>query len=144
MQGIILAAGMGKRLKDLTKDVTKCMVKVNGITLIERMLLQLEELKLDRIILVVGYKKEKLMDYINSLNIKTPIIFVHNDIYYRTNNIYSLYLAKDYLLENDTLLLESDLIFDKIVLKKIYNSKEDAVALVSKFKSWMDLSLIHI
>ena len=67
MQGIILAAGMGKRLKDLTKDVTKCMVKVNGITLIERMLLQLEELKLDRIILVVGYKKEKLMDYINCL-----------------------------------------------------------------------------
>lgn len=144
MQGIILAAGMGKRLKDLTKDVTKCMVKVNGITLIERMLLQLEELKLDRIILVVGYKKEKLMDYINSLNIKTPIIFVHNDIYYRTNNIYSLYLAKDYLLENDTLLLESDLIFDKIVLKKIYNSKEDAVALVSKFKSWMDGTVVTL
>ncbi len=144
MQGIILAAGMGKRLKDLTKDVTKCMVKVNGITLIERMLLQLEELKLDRIILVVGYKKEKLMDYINSLNIKTPIIFVHNDIYYRTNNIYSLYLAKDYLLENDTLLLESDLIVDKIVLKKIYNSKEDAVALVSKFKSWMDGTVVTL
>ena len=56
MQGLILAAGMGKRLKDLTRNNTKCMVKVNGITLIERMLHQLEKFKLSRIVIVVGYE----------------------------------------------------------------------------------------
>ena len=96
MQALILAAGMGKRLKDLTSDSAKCMVKVNGKTLIERMLSQLDELNLSKIIIVVGYKAEGLKSYINSLNIKTPITFVTNKIYSKTNNIYSLYLAKNY------------------------------------------------
>ena len=53
MQGLILAAGMGKRLKDLTQENTKCMVKVNGVTLIDRVLHQLEKLHLSRIVIVV-------------------------------------------------------------------------------------------
>ena len=70
MQAIILAAGMGKRLKELTKNNTKCMVKVNGITLIERMLRQIEKHLLSRIVSVVGYEGQKLVEYINTLNIK--------------------------------------------------------------------------
>lgn len=89
MQGIILAAGMGKRLKDLTQNNTKCMVKVNGVTLIERMLRQLDALGLARIVIVVGYEGKKLMDYVDSLAISTPICFVDNPIYDKTNNIYS-------------------------------------------------------
>ena len=60
MQAIILAAGMGKRLKELTQNNTKCMVRVNGVTLIERMLKQLDELDLKRIVLVIGYQGKKL------------------------------------------------------------------------------------
>ena len=56
MQAVILAAGMGKRLGELTKNNTKCMIKVNGITLIERVLTQLSSLPLTRIIIVIGYK----------------------------------------------------------------------------------------
>ena len=97
MQAIILAAGMGKRLKELTQDNTKCMVKVNGVTLIERMLRQLERQHLSRIVIVVGYKGQKLIDYIATLDIQTPIVYVNNPIYDKTNNIYSLFLAKDYL-----------------------------------------------
>src|SRR5690554_2403823 len=118
MQALILAAGMGKRLKELTRDSAKCMVKVNQKTLIERMLYQLDRLKLREIVIVVGYKADRLISYINSLDIQTPITFVTNDIYYKTNNIYSLYLARDYLLKDDTLLLESDLIFSDTLLKK--------------------------
>ena len=88
MQAIILAAGMGSRLKELTKNNTKCMVKVNGVTLIDRMLHQIEKNKIDRIIIVVGYKGEVLKEYINSLDIKIPITFVENPIYNKTNNIY--------------------------------------------------------
>ena len=112
MQGLILAAGMGKRLKNLTQNNTKCMVKVNGVSLIDRMLHQLEKIHLSRIVIVVGYEGKKLMDYIDTLDIQTPICFVDNAIYDKTNNIYSLSLAKEYLLKEDTILLESDLIFE--------------------------------
>ncbi|MGI6746995.1 MAG: NTP transferase domain-containing protein [Anaerovoracaceae bacterium] len=118
MQALILAAGMGKRLKELTRDSAKCMVEVNGRTLIERMLFQLDELNLTEIIIVVGYKAKELISFINTLNIRTPIIFVTNEIYSKTNNIYSLYIARDYLIKDDTLLLESDLILSDGVLKK--------------------------
>lgn len=64
MQAIILAAGMGKRLGDLTKDNTKCMIKVNGTYLIDRLLSQLDSLNLERIILVIGYQGEKLRTHI--------------------------------------------------------------------------------
>ncbi|MBQ6341675.1 MAG: aminotransferase class I/II-fold pyridoxal phosphate-dependent enzyme [Anaerolineaceae bacterium] len=138
MQAIILAAGMGKRLKDLTKNNTKCMVKVNGVTLIERMLQQIEKQNVSRIIIIIGYKGQKLIDYIETLNIKTRIIFIENAIYYRTNNIYSLSLAKDWLCREDTLLFESDIIFEDTVLDELVQDPRDTLALVDKYESWMD------
>lgn len=144
MQGLILAAGMGKRLKDLTQNNTKCMVKVNGVSLIDRMLHQLDQLQLSRIIIVVGYEGQKLIDYISTLSIKTPICFVDNPIYDKTNNIYSLSLAKEYLKQEDTLLLESDLIFEDDVLKCILDDPRETLALVDKYESWMDGTCIKI
>ena len=138
MQAIILAAGMGRRLKELTQNNTKCMVKVNGVTLIERLLGQLEKQELSRIVIVVGYEGKKLMDYIATLNVKTPIVYVENNIYNKTNNIYSLALAKDYLCEEDTLLFESDLIFEDAVIDAIVSDPRPSLALVDKYESWMD------
>lgn len=144
MQAIILAAGMGKRLKDLTADNTKCMVKVNGVTLIERMLTQLDNRNLRRIILVVGYEGKKLIDYIETLPIHTPIDFITNSIYDKTNNIYSLALAKDRLCEDDTLLLESDLIFEDSVLDALMDDPRPTLALVDKYESWMDGTVVKL
>lgn len=94
MQGLILAAGMGKRLKQLTDNNTKCMVKVNGVTMIERALRILDRKGLSKIVIVVGYKGQNLKEYVKELDINTPIIFIDNPIYDKTNNIYSLALAK--------------------------------------------------
>lgn len=138
MQAVILAAGMGKRLKELTRNNTKCMVSVNGVTLIERMLRQLEHWNLTRIVVVIGYEGRKLQAYINGLEIGTPIVFVENDIYDRTNNIYSLALAKDFLREDDTLLLESDLIFEDSVIGELLHDERSTLALVDRYESWMD------
>lgn len=138
MQGIILAAGMGSRLKKLTQNKPKCMVEVSGTTLIERALRQLDKLKLNRIVIVTGYSCETLINFIEGFDIDTPIVFVNNEIYDKTNNIYSLYLAKDFLESDDTLLLESDLIFEEGILEKIINDKEENLALVDKYESWMD------
>ncbi|MFO7790626.1 MAG: aminotransferase class I/II-fold pyridoxal phosphate-dependent enzyme [Bacteroidota bacterium] len=144
MQAIILAAGMGKRLKELTEERTKCMVEVNGTTLIERMLLQIDQVNLSRVVIVVGYHGKELIDFILSLNISTPVTFIHNEIYDKTNNIYSLYLAKDYLLNDDTLLFESDLIFEDNVLKKLIDAPYPNLTLVSKYESWMDGTVVTI
>lgn len=138
MQGIILAAGMGKRLKDLTNDNTKCMVKVNGVTMIERALRILDKKNLTKVVIVVGYKGQKLIDFINTLDIKTPIEFIDNPIYDKTNNIYSLALAKDYLCSDSTLLLESDLVFEESVIDALIDDPRENLALVDKFESWMD------
>ena len=144
MQAIILAAGMGKRLKELTQNNTKCMVKVNGQTLIERMLSQIDARHLSRIVIVVGYEGQKLMDYIATLPVKTPIVYVKNPIYDKTNNIYSLFLAKDYLCEEDTLLFESDLIFEDSVISALLEDPRDTLALVDRYESWMDGTCIKI
>lgn len=144
MQAIILAAGMGRRLKDLTQDNTKCMVKVNGVTLIDRMLHQIEAQHLSRIVIVVGYEGQKLIDYIASLGISTPITYVNNPIYDKTNNIYSLALAKDWLCKEDTLLFESDLIFEDSVLEELINDPRDTLALVDKYESWMDGTCVKL
>ena len=144
MQAIILAAGMGRRLKDLTADNTKCMVKVNDERLIDRGLRQLDSQGLDRIVIVVGYMGEKLIKHITALNIATPIVFVDNPIYDKTNNIYSLFLAKDYLLQQDTLLLESDLIIEDGVLESLIANPYPSLALVAKYESWMDGTVITL
>lgn len=144
MQAIILAAGMGKRLKELTQDRTKCMVQVNGVALIDRMLHQIESRHLSRIVIVVGYQGEKLMKYIDTLGIRTPIVYVQNPIYDKTNNIYSLALAKDYLCQDDTLLFESDLIFEDAVIDQLLDDPRETLALVDKYESWMDGTCVKL
>ena len=144
MQAIILAAGMGKRLKALTAGNTKCMVKVNGVSLIERALSQLDDLGLSRVVIVIGYRGEQLREYVETLDIKTPIEFVMNPVYDRTNNIYSLYLASDYLEEEDTLLLESDLVFEEGVLRELVEDPRPSLALVDKYESWMDGTVVKV
>lgn len=145
MQAIILAAGMGKRLGELTKENTKCMVSVNGVRLIDRMLTQLATRNLSRVVIVVGYKKEELIAHIgNRYDDHIKIEYVHNDIYDKTNNIYSLALAKEYMLEEDTLLLESDLIFDDSMLDLIIHNPYPNLALVAKYETWMDGTMVRI
>ena len=134
MQAIILAAGMGKRLGDLTKDNTKCMIKVNGTYLIDRLLSQLDSLNLERIILVIGYQGEKLRTHIEKQSRNTPIEYIYNPVYNKTNNIYSLYLAKEELQKQDTLLIESDLIFEDTLFHKILNNPYPNLALVAKYE----------
>ncbi|MBQ5375192.1 MAG: aminotransferase class I/II-fold pyridoxal phosphate-dependent enzyme, partial [Bacteroidaceae bacterium] len=145
MQAIILAAGMGKRLGELTKDNTKCMVPVNGIRLIDRMLTQLSALQLNRVVIVVGYQGENLIRHIGDrYDDRLKIEYIHNPIYDKTNNIYSLGLAKAQMQEDDTLLLESDLIFDSAMLNLIISHPYPNLALVAKYETWMDGTMVRL
>ena len=144
MQAIILAAGMGRRLGELTDDNTKCMLEVNGTRLIHRTLDNLTEVGIKRVVLVVGYKAENVKRLIGDRYKDIDIVYVENKIYDKTNNIYSLFLAREYLLERDSLLLESDLIFESSVLRKIVENKYPNIALVDKYESWMDGTVVTL
>ncbi len=86
MQAIILAAGMGSRLGNLTEVHPKCMVEVSGISMIERMLRQLDDKNLEKIVIVNGYEHQVLEDFIGKININTKIEYITNHIYDETNN----------------------------------------------------------
>lgn len=144
MQAIILAAGMGRRLGEFTADNTKCMLEVNGVRLIDRMLEQLAELNLSRIVIVIGYQGEKLKNYLSKKYPAWPLVFVENPIYDKTNNIYSLWLARGFMAEEETLLLESDLIFEDSVLESAVSSEYRDCALISKYETWMDGTMVRI
>ena len=136
---------MGRRLGELTKENTKCMVPVNGVRLIDRLLGQLSRLKLNRVIIVVGYQGQKLIDYIgNRYESKLKIEFAENPIYDKTNNIYSLSMVKDKLQEDDTLLIESDLIFSDRFFPMIIENPYPNLALVAKYESWMDGTMVRL
>lgn len=145
MQAIILAAGMGRRLGEYTRDNTKCMLPVNGERLIDRVLGQLSQLGLSRVVIVVGYKGQNLIDYIgHRYDDHLKIEYVNNPVYDKTNNIYSLSLAKDKLQEDDTLLIESDLIFDDSLFRMILDNPYPNLALVDKYETWMDGTMVRI
>lgn len=144
MQVLIPAAGMGKRLGLETSNKTKAMVEIYGKTLIERCLDAVVEQNINRIILVVGYQKDKLRDFIGTSYKGVDIIYVENNIYDTTNNIYSVYLARDYLEEDDTILIESDLIFDPKILSTLIDNPFENLALVDKYKTWMDGTVVKL
>ena len=137
---------MGRRLGEYTKDNTKCMVPVNGVRLIDRLLGQLAKQPLKRVIIVVGYKGKELLEYIEggkwgkTLNIE----FAENPVYDKTNNIYSLALVKDKMQEDDTLLIESDLIFSDRLIPMIAENPHPNLALVAKYESWMDGTMVRL
>ena len=144
MQAIILAAGMGRRLGELTGDNTKCMLSVNGVRLIDRTLECLNEVGITKLIMVVGYKAQNVIDYVGHKYKGIEITYIKNPIYDKTNNIYSLYLAKDYLLAEDTILLESDLIYETSVVRRLVDNDYPNLALVDKYESWMDGTVVTL
>ena len=149
MQALILAAGMGKRLGKYTQDNTKCMLKINGKTLIERTIEALLDAGITKLILVVGYKGENVKKYLlhecaNPKIKKMKLIFIENPIYDKTNNIYSLFLAIDELKKDDTILLESDLIYNPSLIKKLIESPEKNLVSIAKYQQWMDGTVVKI
>ena len=157
MQVIILAAGMGRRLGKYTEENTKCMLEVNGVRLIDRLLGQLERpfviegqgstpvrLPLNRVIIVTGYKGDNLKNYLRGRYESLNIEFADNPIYDRTNNIYSLSIVKDKMCEDDTLLFESDLMFSDNMIPMIVNCGYANAALVAKYETWMDGTMVRL
>ena len=145
MQAIILAAGMGRRLGEYTKDNTKCMLPVNGERLIDRTLKILCHQGINKVVIVIGYKGENLKNYIGDrYSSQLDIEYINNPIYDKTNNIYSLSLAEEKMVEDDTILFESDLIYEEDIVRQLIDNPWPNLALVAKWEYWMDGTVVKI
>lgn len=130
MKAIILAAGIASRLRPLTDNTPKCLLKIGERCLLERTLDALIENDIDQFIIVTGYKEEQIMDFVARHYPNQAITFVSNPEYSTTNNIYSLFLARPFADNEELLLLDSDIVFDPQIISMLLRAKEkNALAL---------------
>lgn len=131
MKALILNSGMGKRMGDLTSEHPKCMTQIgNEETIISRQLKLLQRCGITKIVMTTGLFDKVLVDYCNSLNLEMEYTFVRNPIYDKTNYIYSIYLAKEYL-NDDIFLMHGDLVFEQNVLQDVLKQDNSCMTVSS-------------
>ncbi|WP_461615725.1 phosphocholine cytidylyltransferase family protein [Clostridium sp. Marseille-QA1073] len=126
-KAIIVAAGLGSRLGDLTKDTPKPLLKIGEDTIIERNINTLKKNGIEDIGIVVGYKKEKIMELLGD-----SYTYIFNPFYENTNNMASLWFAKDFVRNSNFIYCHSDIIYEEYILKKLLNTKGDIVLSVEE------------
>lgn len=135
MKSVILAAGVSARLRPLTDNTPKCLLKIGGKTILERTLDNLLAYNLDDIIIVTGYLEEQIKSFVKRYYPKLNVTYIFNEQYDITNNIYSLWMTKDLVMNNEMLLMDSDILFDKKILELLIKSKyQNCLALRSDHK----------
>lgn len=144
MQALMLAAGMGRRLGKYTEACTKCMIEIGGRTLLARAVESLQAAGIKKFIMVVGWEADKLVDYIQSTFTDMEFEFIYNYDYATTNNIYSLYMAREQLAQDDTLLLESDLVYETGLLRSMVECADENLVAVAKYEQWMDGTVVTL
>ncbi|MCX2574029.1 aminotransferase class I/II-fold pyridoxal phosphate-dependent enzyme [Pedobacter sandarakinus] len=145
MKAIILCAGYGNRMSPLTKNTHKTLLKIGHETIVDRLLNSLKNHNISKVVIVTGYLDGQLRAHIDENHKNLVIEYIHNDRYQETNNIFSLALAfENILIDDDILLIESDLIYNENVLNQAINSKHENVALVSPYKIGMDGTVVQI
>ena len=144
MQALILADMKKSSTNCLTRYDPDCMIQIDGISIIERMLKQLDKNKVSKVIIVVGHNKEKIIGAISDLKLKAEIVILENDSCEETGSIYSLFLAKDHLLLDDTVILNAQMIVEDSVLESILNEKKECNVLVDTDKNWMTGETVSI
>jgi choline kinase len=137
MQALILAAGMGTRLGDLTAESAKCMVRLHDRSLIAYMLDGLLAAGVSRLVMVLGHGGAEVRTAIGPRYGEMPITYVYNPLYRSTNNIVSLLSAASHLEADDTLLIESDMIVDPVILRRCVAAQDPALAVVAPYERWM-------
>jgi len=126
MRAIILAAGIGSRISPITNLITKCLIEINGKKIIKRQIDSLLKVNINEIIVVVGYLKNKIKSIL-----KDSVVYIENPIYHNSNSSYSLWLARDFIDEG-FIYLNSDLIFEEGIIKKLLDSKFENAMMIDK------------
>ena len=134
MIGVILAAGMAKRLRPLTDTKPKCLLEVGGRTLLERTVRAMQQAGISEFVVVTGYRADQIRTFLDNLEPldsldKPTFHFLHNDDYEHNNNIYSLWMAGEFVRDKEFLLMDSDILCDPAAVARIAHEPESALAL---------------
>lgn len=141
---IILAAGRGSRLKELSLEQPKPMTRVNDTAIIEKLIGQLLQNEMEKIVVVVGYQADKLRRYIlDTFGHESRFHFVENTIFDQTNNIYSLYLAKEFM-KSGFFLFEADVFCEDRIVSALLRSKEENIILIDRFSAEMNGTVVSL
>ena len=128
MIGVILAAGMAKRLRPLTDTKPKCLLKVGERTLLERTVEAMASAGISEFVVVTGYLADMIRDFLTSHYPQFTIHFLHNADYPHNNNIYSLWMAGQVVRGQEFLLMDSDILCDPAAIMRIASEQEAALA----------------
>ena len=130
MIGVILAAGMAKRLRPLTDTKPKCLLTVGGRTLLQRTVEAMLEAGITEFVVVTGYRADQIRDFLNNTYHSSPITFhfLHNADYEHNNNIYSLWMAGRAVRGRDFLLMDSDILCDPQTVLRVARQQGAALA----------------
>lgn len=144
MQAVILAAGRGSRLRPITDKIPKALVEVNGKPFIINQLEALSKHKeMTEVIIVVGFKKNLIKERIGDSFKEMKITYIDNDIWDKTNNIYSFWMVKDFIKE-DFILLESDIFFEHKLLDYVFKNRGKNIVFLSKYETYMSGTVVEI
>jgi choline kinase len=137
---LLLAAGTGSRSRPMTNDAPKCLTEVGGVPILERLVNNLREQEFERLVVVIGHMGDQIRDFLNKYANDMQIDYVHSAAYRTTNNIYSLWLAREHIRE-PFLLLESDLVFDTSMLGDMLDPDKIAI---SRIRPWMNGTTVTV
>lgn len=137
---LLLAAGTGSRLAPLTDLTPKCLITVNEISILERLISSLQDHNFNRLVVVIGHQGECIRDYLGTRKGGMDITYITSPLYKTTNNIYSLWLARK-VIDEPFLLIESDLVFDTEMLTDMLYPDRIAVA---KIEPWMNGTTVTV
>ncbi len=137
---LLLAAGMGSRLYPLSQNAPKCLTIVSGVSILERLISNLSQHGFKRLVVVTGYLENCIKDFLGTKVGDITIDYIFSPLYKTTNNVYSLWMARE-IIDEPFMLLESDLVFDESLLKSMLYPNKIAVA---KMQPWMDGTYITI
>ena len=137
---VLLAAGTGSRLQPLTYDAPKCLTEIHGVPILDQQVRCLEDWGFERLVVVLGHMEECIREFLEQRPCDLQIDYITSSRYRTTNNIYSLWIARE-LVREPFLLLESDLIFDTSLLGPML--RPDSIA-VSTIQPWMTGSTVEL
>lgn len=132
MKAIILAAGVGSRIKPLTDNCPKSLLKVDGKTILERMLLRIQACGITEVVFVLGYLQEQVRDFVTSEFPSITATFVVNDAFATTNTGYSLMLALRQTQGATIVKFDADVIFDEQILRHLIDSDHETCLCIDK------------
>ena len=129
MIGVILAAGMAKRLRPLTDACPKCLLKIGERTLLQRTVDAMIAADINELVVVTGYRAEMIREFLTKQYPSLNIHFIHNGDYEHNNNIFSLWMTRPYTEGKDFLLSDSDILFDPQLIRAVLAAEGNALAL---------------